>query len=108
MMEEHSSERPPAPAPKAPKKKAKAKPKAKTKAKGAADAGRAVPRSLASADIEAARVTNRPWDRASRFGLWDYFVHAKFGVGHVVDVSSDGFIVCLFEDGETRKLIHAR
>lgn len=105
MMEEHSSERPPAPAPKAPKKKAKAKPKAK---KGPAEPGRAIPRSLASADIEAARATNRPWDRASRFGLWDYFVHAKFGVGHVVDVSSDGFIVCLFEDGETRKLIHAR
>ncbi len=59
-------------------------------------------------EVQRARAVARPWDRAVRYRETDFFIHAKFGVGKVVQVTPDGFIVCLFEDGETRKLIHAR
>lgn len=55
-----------------------------------------------------ARATARPWDRAIRYSSGSWFVHAKFGVGCVQEVTVDGFINVLFEDGELRKLIHAR
>lgn len=59
-------------------------------------------------EVQRARAVARPWDRVVKYGESDFFIHAKFGVGKVVSVTHDGFIVCLFEDGETRKLIHAR
>jgi hypothetical protein len=59
-------------------------------------------------DVARARASARPWDRAVRYGRGQWFVHVKFGAGRVEEVTPDGFIVCLFEDGETRKLIHAR
>ncbi len=59
-------------------------------------------------EIARARATARPWDRGVRYSTGQWFVHVKFGAGRVEEVTPDGFIVCLFEDGETRKLIHAR
>lgn len=70
-------------------------------------AKRGAPR-LEPGEVQRARAVARPWDRAVRYGMNDFFIHAKFGVGKVVDLTPDGFIVCLFEDGETRKLIHAK
>jgi O-acetyl-ADP-ribose deacetylase (regulator of RNase III) len=58
-------------------------------------------------DVERARATSRPWDRATSYRIGDWFVHSKFGVGRVEETTTDQFIVVLFEDGETRRLIHA-
>lgn len=63
---------------------------------------------LEDGEVSRARATARPWDRTVKYGVGDWFIHAKFGVGRVDEVTVDGFIVCLFEDGEQRKLIHAR
>lgn len=63
---------------------------------------------LDEAELGHARATAKPWDRAVRYTVGDWFVHAKFGFGRVQELTPEGFIVVLFEDGETRKLIHAR
>lgn len=59
-------------------------------------------------DISRARSSSKPWDRAARYGVGSWFVHSKFGVGRVDEITAEGFVVVLFEDGEQRKLIHAR
>lgn len=58
--------------------------------------------------VARARASAKPWDRSVRYGLGSWFVHVKFGAGRVEELTADGFIVCLFEDGEIRKLIHNR
>lgn len=83
-----------------------ARPKA-PKAPGASAAKRGQPR-LDPNEVQRARAVARPWDRTVVYRDEDFFIHAKFGVGKVMSHTPDGFIVCLFEDGETRKLIHAR
>lgn len=83
-------------------------PRAKSSsAKQPSTARRGQPR-LEPGEVQRARAVARPWDRTVKYGENDFFIHAKFGVGKVVSITPDGFIVCLFEDGETRKLIHAR
>jgi hypothetical protein len=69
-------------------------------------APRPAPIRLAEDDIVRARATAPKWDRASKFNVSEYFVHAKFGVGYVTGFTEQNFIVCLFEDGDTRKLVH--
>lgn len=63
---------------------------------------------LEEGELGHARATAKPWDRTIRYQTGDWFVHAKFGVGRVQELTPEGFIVVLFEDGEIRKLIHAR
>ncbi len=58
-------------------------------------------------EIAYARAHSRPWDRASRYRVGEWFIHSKFGVGRVEETTLDQFIVVLFEDGETRRLVHA-
>ena len=94
-------EKPPAPAAKPAKK-----PRAKRKTAGASAAA-AVAR-LDEADIARARASGRAWDRHVRFGQGELFVHKTFGVGVVTSVTQDDFIITLFEDGQARRLIHAR
>lgn len=62
---------------------------------------------LEQSEIAYARVHSRPWDRATTYKVGEWFVHSKFGVGRVEETTIDQFIVVLFEDGETRRLIHA-
>ncbi|MBX7196394.1 MAG: hypothetical protein K1X94_30350, partial [Sandaracinaceae bacterium] len=62
---------------------------------------------LEDREIAYARAHGKPWDRATTYKTGDFFVHAKFGVGRVEETTIDHFIVVLFEDGETRRLIHA-
>jgi O-acetyl-ADP-ribose deacetylase (regulator of RNase III) len=83
-------------------------PRAKSSGERAPSAAKRGHPRLEPGEIQRARVVARPWDRATKYGENDFFIHAKFGVGKVVSLTPDGFIVCLFEDGETRKLIHAR
>ena len=80
---------------------------AKSSTAKAKAATRGKPR-LEPGEISQARAVARPWDRAVKYGVGSWFVHSKFGVGRVETITVDGFIVCLFEDGEQRKLIHAR
>jgi len=35
-------------------------------------------------------------------------VHKKFGVGRVDSLTPEGFIMVLFENGETKRLLHDR
>jgi O-acetyl-ADP-ribose deacetylase (regulator of RNase III) len=83
-------------------------PRAKSSGERAPSAAKRGQIRLDPGEVQRARVVARPWDRAVKYGENDFFIHAKFGVGKVVSLTPDGFIVCLFEDGETRKLIHAR
>lgn len=90
----------------APEKPARA---ARASAAGAKKKAIVVPRKsrLEEREIAHARANSRPWDRAAHYRVGDFFVHAKFGVGRVEETTIDQFIVVLFEDGETRRLIHA-
>lgn len=66
-----------------------------------------VPLRLGEDEIAAARASARHWVRQDRFAVNEYFLHPKFGVGLVTGLTEQGYIVCLFADGDTRKLIHA-
>lgn len=46
------------------------------------------------------------WDKHHKYSEGEVFVHAKFGVGKVTELTPDGFMMVLFADAETRKLIH--
>jgi len=81
---------------------------ARKKRPAKAAAPRPTPVKLSEEEIASARATAQPWERTHRYAKTDFFVHAKFGVGYVTDITEQGYIVCLFEDGDTRKLIHAQ
>lgn len=96
---------------KAPPASTKARPVATGKPAASAKKPRAGTRGkprLDEMDVARARAVARPWDRSVRYSKGSWFVHVKFGAGRVEELTPDGFIVCLFEDGEIRKLIHAR
>jgi len=95
---------PPEPRPAAPPRAATKPKPTGTRAKGASTRK---PR-LDEAELGHARATARPWDRTTRYAAGDWFVHAKFGVGRVMEIAADGYATILFEDGEIRRLIHAR
>jgi len=87
----------------APKKPARKRP-----ARSKAAAVRPVPVRLTEEEVATGRATASPWTPTHRYARSDFFVHAKFGVGYVTDITEQGYIVCLFEGGDTRKLIHAQ
>ncbi|MBX3273254.1 MAG: hypothetical protein KF729_23530 [Sandaracinaceae bacterium] len=100
-------EAPPARAaePAAPRRRSPAAPRAKaaTGRKGS----RAAP-TLSADEIGHARATAPAYDRAVTYEPGQYVVHAKFGVGRVDALTPEGFILVLFESGETKRLLHGR
>ncbi|MDB4976302.1 MAG: hypothetical protein JWN48_4643 [Myxococcaceae bacterium] len=95
----------PDPAARAPRKAASV---SKPRAGMATRAGtRRVAETLSTSDIAERRVTAQPYDRAHRYKESDWFVHPRFGVGQVKRVTPDGAIDVLFEDGSTKKMLHA-
>jgi O-acetyl-ADP-ribose deacetylase (regulator of RNase III) len=59
--------------------------------------------------LEIARVRAEPYDRARSYMEGDWFVHPSFGTGQVQQVlGPERMVTALFEDGEERRLIHAR
>jgi O-acetyl-ADP-ribose deacetylase (regulator of RNase III) len=62
---------------------------------------------LNEAEVAQKRVTAAPYDRGQRYKENDWFVHPRFGVGQVRRVTPDGAIEVLFEDGSTKKMLHA-
>jgi O-acetyl-ADP-ribose deacetylase (regulator of RNase III) len=59
-------------------------------------------------EVAQKRVTAAPYDRAQRYKDGDWFVHARFGVGQVKRLTPEGAIEVLFEDGTTKKMLHAQ
>ncbi|MCS6856966.1 MAG: hypothetical protein NZM37_04570 [Sandaracinaceae bacterium] len=57
--------------------------------------------------VAQAKSNAKAWDRHHRYAVGEWMIHPKFGVGRVEEKSPrDDYIVVLFEDGETRRLIH--
>lgn len=89
----------------APKRRAASK----TNTKKSAAAAKRPPRiTLTDDEIARARATAGPYDRAHAYSVGDFFLHSKFGVGRVEELTPEGFILVLFESGETKRLLHGR
>ena len=63
---------------------------------------------LTEDELGRARASAEVYDRGREYVLGDFFVHPKFGVGRVEEITPEGFIMVLFEGGETRRLLHRR
>ncbi|MCB9597516.1 MAG: hypothetical protein H6719_32645 [Sandaracinaceae bacterium] len=97
----------PAPAPEpAPKKRRAAS--STTKKASTTRRPRASAPVLTADEIGQARATAPAYDRAVRYDPGQHVIHAKFGVGRVEEVTPEGFILVLFESGETKRLLHNR
>jgi len=59
-------------------------------------------------EVSRARASGDPYDRTRKYEPGDYMVHKKFGVGRVDSLTPEGFIMVLFENGETKRLLHDR
>jgi O-acetyl-ADP-ribose deacetylase (regulator of RNase III) len=69
--------------------------------------GKAV-ETLNAAEVAHHRTVGKPYDRATRYREGEWFVHSRFGVGQVRKVTPDGAVEVLFEDGSTKKMLHAQ
>ena len=94
--EVHAAEPPPKPAP----ERAPAKPRAP---RGSSRAPRLDPD-----EVSRRRITASAYSMRTTYAAGDWFLHPKFGVGKVTAVTPEGAIEVLFDDGEQRKLVHAR
>ncbi len=63
---------------------------------------------LTSDEIGQARATASPYDMTRTYVAGDRFIHPKFGVGRVFNVTQENAIEVVFEDGSSRKMVHAR
>lgn len=63
---------------------------------------------LTQDEVARARATAGPYDRGQTYSAGMYFLHAKFGVGRVEEITPEGFVLVLFESGETKRLLHSR
>lgn len=63
---------------------------------------------LSEDEVSQARASAGPYDRTNVYTVGDFFLHPKFGVGRIEEVTPEGFIMVLFETGETKRLLHAR
>lgn len=63
---------------------------------------------LSEDEVGRARASAEVYDRAREYALGDFFVHPKFGVGRVEELTPEGFIMVLFEGGALRRLLHRR
>ncbi len=79
---------------------ARARPNMATSRRRAADV-------LDPGDVAKYRASASPYDRGHRYRESDWFVHPRFGVGQVKRVTPDGAIDVLFEDGSTKRMLHA-
>lgn len=70
--------------------------------------GRSTPPKLDPDHIAHARATAEAYDRTQEYIEGDWFVHPKFGVGRVEEVHPERMITVRFEDGEAKKMVHAR
>lgn len=98
-----------APAPEPTARAERSKP-ARRRATGGAPGARRPrrPAGLDPDEVARRRASSDPYDRSRSYAQGDWFVHPKFGVGRVENVTQEGHIEVLFEDGDTRKMVHGR
>ncbi len=96
----------PAPEPSATPRRRTASPRKSTS--GAKRSRTAAAPSLTADEIGRAKATAPAYDRALKYETGAYLIHSKFGVGRVDGVTPEGFILVLFESGETKRLLHDR
>jgi O-acetyl-ADP-ribose deacetylase (regulator of RNase III) len=66
-------------------------------------------RKLDAQEIASAKLQAAPYDRTHAYYSGEWFLHPSFGAGQVVAVfGPERMFTALFEDGEERRLIHAR
>jgi hypothetical protein len=66
-------------------------------------------RKLDPDEVARARARAEPYDRSRSYHEGDWFVHPTFGAGQVqLVLGPERMVTALFEDGEERRLIHAR
>ncbi len=66
-------------------------------------------RRLDPAELSLERTRSLPYDRTHVYIQGDWFLHPTFGIGQVqLVLTGERMVTALFEDGEERKLIHAR
>jgi hypothetical protein len=64
---------------------------------------------LDPSELAAARVRAAPYDRSRTYLTGEWFIHPSFGAGQIQTVlGPERMVTALFEDGEERRLIHAR
>jgi hypothetical protein len=64
---------------------------------------------LDPAEVSSARVRATPYDRGHIYGVGAWFLHPTLGMAQVQDVlPAERMVMALFEDGQERRLIHAR
>lgn len=98
----------------APAREEEAKPRKKAPSPSTGASGkkssprRAAKVTLSEDDVARARATAGPYDRGQTYAVGAFFLHPKFGVGRVEELTPEGFILVLFENGETKRLLHSR
>lgn len=65
-------------------------------------------RTLPEDEVARRRVATAPFSIKNTYASGDWLLHPRFGVGRVESVLAEGAIMVLFEDGENRKMAHAR
>lgn len=99
----------PAPAPaeeREPRRRAPSAPRAS--GGGASRARGPVKRRLDPDEVARVRPFAEKYDMKRTYAGGDWFVHPKFGIGRVEQVTPEGAVSVLFEDGEQRKMVHGR
>lgn len=92
-------------APVAPKKEER---EPRAKAGGSSAKGSRKAKSLPEEEVARRRVGTPPFSIKKTYGNGEWMLHPRFGVGRVEAVLAEGAIMVLFEDGENRKMAHAR
>lgn len=59
-------------------------------------------------EVATARVKAAPYSWSHQYAQGEWLLHPKFGAGQVREVTPEGGIVVLFEDGNQRRMVHAR
>ncbi|MDD9932707.1 MAG: hypothetical protein OXT09_03850 [Myxococcales bacterium] len=76
---------------------------------GSARGKRAGPARLDPAEVSAARARADAYNISHTYSVGEWFMHPKFGIGQVTSVLiAERMIYVMFEDGEQRRLVHAR
>lgn len=81
--------------------------KATSASKTSTGTGRSRRSGLSADEVSRARAAAPVYDRHAAYAVGGYLQHPKFGVGRVEATEAGGRVVLKFEDGETRRLLHA-
>jgi hypothetical protein len=90
--------------------KAKAAKRTRTSTAGGAAAGARKSRApkLDGDEVSLQRTRAQIYDRGRAYAAGEWLQHPKFGVGRVEQITPEGAMMVLFEDGEQRKMLQNR